>query len=398
MKYSLPILLLAALTLTTSGCGESSSDAAPAATATHRTEGASAVAQPATSEPIASPAPATAGAKQKFTLGVSIYAGWMPWYYAFENPEGESIVAKWAKRKGIEIDVKYYSDYISSVNAYVAKQDDACVMTNMEALDMPCVAGVDSSVVILGDYSFGNDALLVRDGLSLSGLKGQTITLVELSVSHYLLARALDSVGLQESDVTLLNTSDSTIGTAFIANKDQKAVVTWNPIVMQIEARPGVTKIFDSSKIPGEILDLCVVNTKTLNANPAFGEALAGIWFETLALIAKPGAPADAAIASMAKLSGCSAEEFKAQLRTTAMYWTAQEAVAQAKSEDLKSKMDSVRKFCFAHGLFGPDAQSVDAIGILYPDGSTQGSAQNVKLRWNTSFMEQAALEAAKLK
>jgi len=326
-------------------------------------------------------------ASKKFTLGVSIYAGWMPWYYAWEN----GIVEKWAKTKGLEIEVKYYTDYISSVNAYVAKQDDACVMTNMEALDMPCVAGIDTTVVILGDYSNGNDAVLVRDGLTLKDLKGQSISLVELSVSHYLLARALEQAGLKESDVTILNTSDTAIGPAFIANKSQKAVVTWNPIVMQVESQPGVTKIYDSSKIPGEILDLCVVNTKTLADNPALGEALVGIWYETLALLSKPGAQADAAIDAMAKLSGCKPEEYRGQLRTTAMYWTAKEAAAYVEGSELKQKMDTVRRFCFQHGLLGPEAKSVDAIGIRYPDGTLQGDTNNVKLRWDTSLMKRAA-------
>jgi NitT/TauT family transport system substrate-binding protein len=330
---------------------------------------------------------ATRSPSKKLTLGVSIYVGWMPWYYAWEN----GIVERWAKSKGLELEVKYYTDYISSVNAFVAKQDDACVMTNMEALDMPCVAGLDSTVVILGDYSNGNDALLVRDGLTLPGLKGQNISLVELSVSHYLLARALEKAGLKESDVTILNTSDQTIGPAFIANKSQKAVVTWNPIVMQVESQPGVTKIFDSSKIPGEILDLCVVNTKTLAENPALAEVLVGIWYETLALVSKPGAAADAAIGAMAKLSGCKPEEYKGQLRTTAMFWTAKEAAAYAEGAELKQRMDTVRKFCFQHGLLGPEAKSIDAIGIRYPDGTTQGDANNIKLRWDTGPMKRAA-------
>ena len=335
-----------------------------------------------------SPAPVAAEpASKKLTLGVSIYVGWMPWYYAWEN----GIVERWAKAKGLDIEVKYYTDYISSVNAYVAKQDDACVMTNMEALDMPCVAGVDSTVVILGDYSNGNDALLVRDGLTLKDLKGKEISLVELSVSHYLLARALEQAGLKETDVTILNTSDQTIGPAFIATKSQKAGVTGNPFVRQVESQPGVTKIFDSSKIPGEILDLCVVNTKALTDNPAFAEALVGIWYETLELMSKPGAAADAAVGAMAKLSGCKPEEFKGQLRTTAMFWTAKDAVAYAEGAELKQKMDAVRRFCFAHGLLGPEAKNVDAIGIRYPDGSTQGDANADKLRWDTSFMKRAA-------
>ena len=58
-------------------------------------------------------------------------------------------------------------DYAPSLDAFVAKNIDACTMTNMEALDMPAAAGVDTTSIIIGDYSNGNDAVLVRNGLTL---------------------------------------------------------------------------------------------------------------------------------------------------------------------------------------------------------------------------------------
>ena len=210
--------------------------------------------------------PSLALAKDKFTLAVSIYAGWMPWYYAKDH----GILKKWAERYKITIDV-VEMDYIPSVEAYVAGKVDAGVMTNMEALAMPAKSGIDTTVVIVGDYSNGNDALLVRGIPDVKGLKGTEVYLVELSVSHYLLARALEMHGVKESELKVVNTSDSDIAPAFIANKSQKAVVTWNPMVMSIEQTPGVSRIFDSSKIPGEVLDLLVVNTKVLNDDPRFG-------------------------------------------------------------------------------------------------------------------------------
>jgi len=46
------------------------------------------------------------------------------------------------------------------LDAFVSRNIDACTMTNMEALDMPAASGVPTTVVIIGDYSNGNDALL----------------------------------------------------------------------------------------------------------------------------------------------------------------------------------------------------------------------------------------------
>src|SRR5580658_674227 len=75
-----------------------------------------------------------------FTVGWSIYAGWTPYYYM--NKAG--ILRKWADKYGIDIKVQRF-DYAPSLDAFVAKSIDACLMTNMEALDMPAAAGVDTT-------------------------------------------------------------------------------------------------------------------------------------------------------------------------------------------------------------------------------------------------------------
>ena len=100
--------------------------------------------------------------KPTFTLGWSIYAGWTPYHYL--NKSG--ILRKWADKYGITIKVQRF-DYAPSLDAFVARNIDACTMTNMEALDMPAASGVPTTVVLIGDYSNGNDALLVRNGLQL---------------------------------------------------------------------------------------------------------------------------------------------------------------------------------------------------------------------------------------
>ena len=109
-----------------------------------------------------------AAAKEKFTVAWSIYVGWMPWEYAGAS----GILDKWAEAYGIEIEL-VRMDYIPSVEAYVAEQVDAVVMTNMECLNMPAASGIDSTVLIVGDYSNGNDAILTRGGVDVAGLAGE---------------------------------------------------------------------------------------------------------------------------------------------------------------------------------------------------------------------------------
>ncbi len=325
--------------------------------------------------------------KPKFTLMWSIYVGWMPWPYAAES----GIVKKWADKYGIEIDVRQ-ADYIPSIEAYVAGKADACVMTNMECLDMPAASGIDNSVVVVGDFSNGNDVLYTRDDLQVPQLRGKQIALVELSVSHYLLVRALEvkGNGLKERDVKILNTSDSDIAPVFVSNTSQQAVVTWNPMALEIEQTPGVKRIFDSSEIPGEILDLLVVKTDVLKKNPQLGKALTGAWYEIMGIMSTRSPQAEKAIARMATLSGTTPASFRQQLKTTAMYYRAQDAVSFTQSPELQRSMDFVRKFCFEHKLLGENAKSVDEVGIQFPDGKILGDPKNVKMQFSTEYMQMA--------
>ncbi len=120
-----------------------------------------------------------------------MYAGWNPYYY-MARP---GILKKWADKYGVDIKVQRF-DYAASLDAFVSKNIDACTMTNMEALDMPAAAGVDSTSIIIGDYSNGNDAVLARNNLTLAQLPGQPILLVQKTVSEYLLERAMVLNGL----------------------------------------------------------------------------------------------------------------------------------------------------------------------------------------------------------
>ncbi|MEO0822014.1 MAG: putative urea ABC transporter substrate-binding protein [Pseudomonadota bacterium] len=328
--------------------------------------------------------PVVAEEKTSFRVAWSIYVGWMPWGYMADA----GIIDKHAEKNGIEIEVVQINDYIESINQYTAGAFDGVSATNMDTLSIPSGGGVDTTALIVGDYSNGNDAILVKGEGDVAGLAGKPVNLVELSVSHYLLARALDENGLKEADLaSVINTSDADMVAAF-ATDDVEAAVTWNPLVSTILETGTATKVFDSADIPGEIIDLMVVNTETLAANPAFGKALVGAWYETMALMA---AGDEAALTAMAEASGTDLAGYKAQLATTEMFYAPADAVAFTKDEGLKQTMTYVAEFLFDKGILGEGAPSADFVGVAYPDGSTTGDANNVKFRFDTTYMEMAA-------
>ncbi len=329
---------------------------------------------------------AAAEPKTDFKVAWSIYVGWMPWDYAAK----EGIVKKWADKYGIAIEVVLINDYVESINQYTAGGFDGCVMTNMDALTIPAAGGVDSTALIVGDFSNGNDGVVLKGKASLADIKGLKVNLVELSVSHYLLARALDSIGLNEKDITVVNTSDADIVAAFSAPEVQ-ALVTWKPQLSAVLAMPDAHKVFDSGQIPGEIIDLMVVNTETLKDNPALGKALVGAWYEVMGLMQKDDAAGKAAREAMAKASGTDLPGFESQLATTRMFYAPKEAAELSESQALVSTMKRVAAFSFSHGLMGEGARSEEAIGMEFPGGKTLGESKNLKLRFNGAYMRMAA-------
>jgi NitT/TauT family transport system substrate-binding protein len=332
--------------------------------------------------------PALAAAeKTSFNVAWSIYVGWMPWDYADQS----GILKKWATKYGIKIKLTQINDYVESINQYTAGMFDACVMTNMDMLTIPAAGGVDSTALILGDFSNGNDGVVLKGkGKKLEDIKGQKVNLVELSVSHYLLVRALTGAGMRERDVKIVNTSDADVVAAF-STPASTAVVTWKPQLSAVLAMPDVQLVFDSSRIPGEILDLMVVNTATLTANPKLGKALVGAWYETMAVMSKGDAAAKAAEAAMAKASGTDGTGYTSQLATTRLFVTPADAYQFVTGDGIIKNMDLVRKFSFEHGILGQGAGSVDVVGIQFPGGKLLGDARNVKMRFDPSYMKMAA-------
>src|SRR5258707_4561039 len=109
---------------------------------------------------------AHAAAKKEFNIAWTIYVGWMPWPYAADA----GIVKKWADKYGITINITQINDYVESINQYTARKVDGVTLTNMDALTIPAAGGVDTSAIIMGDFSTGNDADVHKNAKMLSDI------------------------------------------------------------------------------------------------------------------------------------------------------------------------------------------------------------------------------------
>lgn len=335
-----------------------------------------------TSVCIANTASASASDKKtSFTIAWSIYAGWMPWGFAGDK----GIVDKWAKKYGLQIKIVQVNDYVTSINKFTDGSYDGCVMTNMDAMTMPAASGIDTTALILGDYSNGNDAVVLKNATDIREIKGRTVNLVEFSVSHYLLLRALEQNGLTARDIKIQNVSDADV-VPLMKKPSITAATLWNPQLSFILGQAAnIHKTFTSKEIPGEIIDMLAVNTSVLKANPDLGKALVGAWFETLQIMSKNDAEGKAARTFMASNAGTSLADYDSQLRDTQMFYTPEKSYEFSNNTKLKQTMELVRSFAKEIGV-----KNADEIGVQLPDGSIQGNSKSIKLRFDTHYVKLA--------
>lgn len=335
-------------------------------------------------------APANAEPRKSFKVAWSIYVPNMVWGWADDN----GIVKKWADKFGIKIESTKFTDYVESINQYTSGQYDALLVTSMDTLITPSVGGVDNTVVAINDYSNGNDAVFLKNKKDLKDIKGQRVHLIMYSVNHYILTRALDSIGLSEKDITLVNLSDADQVAAF-NSPDVTAMAAFHPTVYELSRRSDATNVFNSSMIPGEILDMLIARTEVVKDNPDFGKALAAIWFEALAITLEDSERGRKARLDMGIASGTDLEGFEAQMKTT-HFFSLEEHKTFVEGDQIISNTDRLREFLFARTLLGTNAKSSDVIGVEFPGGRVSGSAQNIKLRFTNDYVDFAKAELSK--
>jgi NitT/TauT family transport system substrate-binding protein len=335
--------------------------------------------------------PSLARTEPTYRVAWTIYAGSVPLVYADQT----GLLDEWADRYGIDIEAVQINDYIEAVTQFSLGQFDAVICMSLDALTIPAASGMDTSVIAPLSTSAGSDGLIMRgDDSQLIDLKGKQINLVALSGSHYLLARALDSVGLAEPDVTVINTSDADIG-AVMEDSSAQAVVTWKPQLTTIlDQYDNTHLVYDSSDIYGEIIDVVIAPTDKLDEHPEFAMALAGAWFEATAALdpAHPGHQRLLEIA--ADTLSTDIDSVRSQLATID-FFTPTQAIDLIQSEDFDATQRRIAEFAFKHGLLGDGLPSADFIGIENGRGDIIGNADNVRLRFRKQWLSDASEESA---
>jgi NitT/TauT family transport system substrate-binding protein len=138
--------------------------------------------------------------------------------------------------------------------------------------------GYNPKIVLVMDISNGADVIIAKSQIkSIKDLKGKKIGVENTALGSYVLVRALEKNGLSEKEITIVPLEVDEHYKAFI-NGEVDAVVTFEPVKSKL-LQAGGHIIFDSSQIPGEIVDVLVIEESFLKKNPEIVKVLIKGWF-----------------------------------------------------------------------------------------------------------------------
>jgi NitT/TauT family transport system substrate-binding protein len=154
------------------------------------------------------------------------------------------------------------------------------------------VDGLQPRIILAVDVSHGADAVVGRSGMrTMKDLKGKRVAVESGALGAFVLSRALALNGMQTSAVSLVHLESNEQPSAFDKG-DVDGAVTFDPFRVQF-LRAGAATLFDSTQIPGEIVDLVAVRAPVLDKQPKAVQALLAGWFEAIDYLSRE--PKDAA-------------------------------------------------------------------------------------------------------
>ena len=249
----------------------------------------------------------SAHAAQPLKIGYSDWPGWVAWQVAIDKG--------WFKEAGVPVTFEWF-DYSASMDAFSAGKIDAVTMTNGDAL-VTGAAGGKSVMIMLTDYSNGNDMIIGRPGVrSIKDLKGKKVAVEMGFVEHLLLLNGLKKAGMTESDITLVNAKTNEMP-QMLASGDVAAVGAWQPIAGQtMKSVPGAKPIYTSADEPGLIYDVLAVSPASAKQRRADWIKVVKVWDRVVKYINDPKTQPDA-VKIMAARVGVSPETYLPLLKGT---------------------------------------------------------------------------------
>ncbi len=199
------------------------------------------------------------------------------------------------------------TDQSEVVRAYLRGELDVVQLTTVDVLDICSKRPAQCPVIVLVlNESLGGDQIMSLKLGGIDELAGAKVAVAPNSFGPYVLHKALETSDLTIDDLSIVPMLVSEMPEAIFSDVVDAAVL-YPPNSEQIRAYGGRT-IFDSSKIPGQILDVLAVSPSVYASRKKDISLIVAGWFKAHAYASNA---ASSAIPIMASSQGLTPDEFK---------------------------------------------------------------------------------------
>lgn len=203
-------------------------------------------------------------------VGSNRWLGYAPFYLADD--------LGWTTPSGIRM--VEYPNATGVLRGFRNGMLDAAMLTLDETLLLQGSApDLDLEIILVTNVSAGADALFARVPMTnITELKGRRIGVENTALGAYFLSRVLDQAQLSIADLEVVSLPIHEQVEAF-NNGQIDAVITFASEGLALESS-GARRIFDSRQLPGEIVDVLVVDRNRVSLDQR--RQLKALWFDAL--------------------------------------------------------------------------------------------------------------------
>lgn len=218
---------------------------------------------------------------------------------------------------------------------------DVATLTTYEALVL-AETMAKIKIILVMDSSNGADVILGQPELTeLQAIQSKRVGVESGALGAFMLTRALEHAKIDTKAVDVVSLGASEHEKAF-QKKDVDAVVTYEPNRSKLLAI-GANMLFDSSKIPDEILDVLVVHEELLEQRPEVLQNLVQGHFKALKYLAEN--PRDGA-QRVAPREGMTADQFIEALKGISLPDAAEnQQLLSLQNHDMLQRVQRVSEF-----------------------------------------------------
>jgi len=208
-----------------------------------------------------------------YKIGTNLWPGYETLHLAKIN--------KQFRNKNIEV-ITYDSATIV-LNKFRKKEITAAALTLDEVILLHD-QGYEPIIIAVLDISDGADVLISRNSIkSINELKSNSIGVENTALGSYILARILEKAKLNYNEITIVPIAVNLHEEAF-KEKVVDSVITFEPVRSKL-LEAGGNEIFNSKDIPGEIVDVLVIQKNMIDT--IFVDDILQGWSKSVSLLHK---------------------------------------------------------------------------------------------------------------